>query len=108
MPPVKPESEKSESPPRTFPMAPIVAYISLAVAISAQAGTAIWWAGIQTARITQLEEHVEELRDANPVTVAQLVGADRQIAVIEERISNILERLDRIAEALDALLPLPQ
>ena len=76
------------------------AWVSLALMLSVQAGTAIWWAGEQNSRLVQLEGRVGELVTASPDTYRQMMAADRQIAVIDQRIAEILRRLDRIGDGL--------
>lgn len=71
--------------------------------LSAQAGTAIWWAGEQNSRLAQLEARVGELMSASPDTYRQVMAADRQIAVIDQRIAEILRRLDRNTDGLERL-----
>ena len=94
---------RAADPPPSVPMGQLAAYMSLALALSAQAGTVIWWAGVQNTRLSQLEAQVEELRSSSPLTNRQLVDADRQIAVIDERIANILSRLEALTAALERL-----
>ena len=77
------------------------AWVSLALILSVQAGTAIWWAGEQNSRLAQMEGRVGELITASPDTYRQVVAADRQIAVIDQRIAEILRRLDRLNDALE-------
>jgi septal ring factor EnvC (AmiA/AmiB activator) len=84
-------------------MGPLAAYMSLALALSAQGGTVVWWAGVQNTRMSQLEAQVDELQTSTPLTHRQLVDADRQIAVIDERIANILSRLEALTAALERL-----
>ena len=79
----------------------LVAWVSLALMLSVQAGTVIWWAGEQNTRLSGLELRVAELMHSSPDTYRQVVAADRQIAVIEQRINEILRRLDRIGAALE-------
>jgi hypothetical protein len=85
----------------TVPMASLMAWLSLALAISAQGGAAIWWAGTQNTRMTSLETQVEELRSISPLTNRQIVEADQRIAVIDERIANILARIEALTAALE-------
>jgi hypothetical protein len=77
------------------------AWISLALMLSFQAGTAIWWAGTQNARIGAVELRLTELLVSSPETYRQVMEADRRIAVIDQRIEEILRRLDRITEAIE-------
>lgn len=46
------------SEPTTVRMGALAAYLSLALALSAQGGAAIWWAGTQNTRLTSLEARV--------------------------------------------------
>jgi hypothetical protein len=87
--------------PTTVRMAPLMAYLSLALAISAQAGAAIWWAGTLNTRLNLLEQRVAEVQTASPAFQLQVVDADRRIAVIDERIANILARLEALTAALE-------
>lgn len=84
-------------------MAVLSAWLSLALMLSAQAGTAIWWAGTQNTRVAGIELGVAEMRRASPDTQRQVMAADRQIAVLESRLAEVLRRLDRFAAALDRL-----
>lgn len=77
------------------------AWISLALMLSVQAGTAIWWAGAQNARVAAVELRVSELMHSSPDTYRQVMAADRRIAVIDQRIDEILRRLDRITVAVE-------
>ena len=81
----------------------LAAWVSLAVMLSVQAGTVIWWAGEQNTRLTGLEYRVAELMLSSPDTHRQVLAADRQIAVIDQRIDEILRRLDRIGTTLERL-----
>ena len=73
------------SEPTTVRMGALAAYLSLALALSAQGGAAIWWAGTQNTRLTSLEARVAELprpaivlqRDVDRVAVLALPLADR-------------------------------
>lgn len=85
----------------TVPMASVMAWLSLALAISAQGGAAIWWAGTQNTRVTSLEARVAELLSTSPLYHNQVVEADRRIAVIDERIANILARIEALTAALE-------
>lgn len=84
-------------------MGTVVAWFSLAFAVSVQGGAAIWWAGTLNTRLTSLEGRVAELQSASPVTNRQVVEVDRRIAVIDERIANILVRLEALTAALERL-----
>jgi hypothetical protein len=81
------------SEPTTVRMGALAAYLSLALALSAQGGAAIWWAGTQNTRLTSLEARVAELLSTSPL--------DRRIAVIDERIANILARIEALTAALE-------
>lgn len=89
------------SEPTTVRMASVMAWLSLALALSAQGGAAIWWAGTQNTRLTSLEARVAELLSASPLYHRQIVEADRRIAVIDERIANILARIEALTAALE-------
>jgi hypothetical protein len=89
------------SEPTTLRMGALAAYSSLALALSAQAGAAIWWAGTQNTRLTSLEARVAELLSTSPLHHRQIVEADRRIAVIDERIANILARIEALTAALE-------
>lgn len=82
-------------------MGVLAAWVSLALMLSAQAGMAIWWAGAHNTRVAGLEMRVSELLTSAPDTHRLVVAADRQIAVIEQRVDEILRRLDRISYQLD-------
>jgi hypothetical protein len=99
----RPLPSRAPDPPPGVRMGPLAAYMSLALALSVQGGTVIWWAGVQNTRISQLEAQVDELQSSTPLTLRQLVDADRQIAVIDERIANILSRLEALTAALERL-----
>lgn len=79
------------------------AWISLALMLSAQAGMAIWWAGVQNTRVSGIELGVTEMRRSSPDTLKQIVAADRQIAVLEIRLNEVLRRLDEIGATLDRM-----
>lgn len=81
----------------------LAAWASLAVMLSVQAGTVIWWAGEQNTRLTGLEYRVAELLQATPEIQRQVLAADRQIAVIDQRIDEIRRRLDRMTMSLEQL-----
>lgn len=89
------------SEPTSVRMGALAAYLSLALALSAQGGAAIWWAGTQNTRLTSLEARVAELLSASPLYHRQIVEADRRIAVIDERIANILARIEALTAALE-------
>jgi hypothetical protein len=76
-------------------------YSSLALALSAKAGAAIWWAGTQNTRLTTLETRVAELLSTSPLYHNQVVEADRRIAVIDGRIVNIIARIEALTAALE-------
>lgn len=82
-------------------MGAFVAYLSLALAISAQAGTAIWWAGVVNARVEIIERDLVQLRQEVPVHTRELQQALRSVAVLEERLVRIDENLARLAEAVE-------
>lgn len=84
-------------------MGVLSAWVSLALMLSVQAGTAIWWAGEQNGRLVQLEGWVGELITASPDTYRQMMAADRQIAVIDQRVAEVLRRLDRISDVLERM-----
>lgn len=81
--------------------ASVIAYFSVAIAISVQAGTVIWWAGVVDSRLITVERDVNDLRSAAPASGAKLEEALRKIAVIEERFVRMETDLRRIADALD-------
>lgn len=78
----------------------VLAYISVAIAISAQAGMAIWWAGVVDYRLIVVEREVTDLRSALPSAAARIDEAIRKIAVIEERFVRIETDIRRIADNL--------
>ncbi|MCL4186726.1 MAG: hypothetical protein KJZ85_03900 [Rhodobacteraceae bacterium] len=61
-----------------------VAYVSLALALSAQGGAAIWWAGIINTRVAMLERQLDDLAMIRPEQIRDVAEALRAIAVIEE------------------------
>ena len=79
----------------------LAAWVSLAAMLSVQAGTVIWWAGEQNTRLTGLEYKVGELMLSAPDMHRQVLAADRQIAVIDQRIDEILRRLEWITLSLE-------
>ncbi len=82
-------------------MVPFIAYLSLALAISAQAGAAIWWAGVVNARVEIIERDLIQLREEVPLHTRELQEALRSVAVLEERLVRIDENLARLAEAVE-------
>lgn len=82
-------------------MASVMAYLSLAVAISAQAGAAIWWAGVVNARVDVIERDLQQVRLEVPVHTRELQQALRSVAVLEERLVRIDENLVRLAAAVE-------
>jgi hypothetical protein len=87
--------------PKRPAMGSIMAYLSLALAISAQAGAAIWWAGVVNARVEIIERDLVQLRQEVPVHTRELQQALRSVAVLEERLVRIDENLARLAAAVE-------
>lgn len=81
----------------------VVAWFSLALALFAQGGTAIWWAGVQNTRLMSLEERLRELQSEKPAHHRQIIEADRRIAVIDERITHIIARLEMLTAAFEKI-----
>lgn len=94
----------SESEKR-LPMAPLLAYVSLALAISVQAGAAIWWSGQINTRVAMVERQVEELRDWQPVEAREITAALQSIAVIEERLVRVDQNLARLSQLIGESRP---
>ena len=80
-----------------------LAYVSLALAISAQAGTAIWWAGIINTRVAMIERQMAEFSVMGPEQSRDMSEALRAIAVIEERMIRLDENIARIGTAVGEL-----
>lgn len=80
-----------------------MAYMSLAVALSAQAGVAIWWGGTQDTRVAVLERDFGEFRALGPQHTREIAEALRKVAVIEERLVRIDQNMDRVATAIEKL-----
>ncbi len=80
----------------------VVAWVSLALMLSAQAGLAIWWAGAQNTRVAGIELGFFEMRRSSPDAQRQMMAADRQIAVLESRLGEVLRRLDEMGTTLDS------
>ncbi len=78
----------------------VLAYVSLALAVSAQAGTAIWWAGIINTRVAMIERQVAEVSVIGPEQSRDMAEALRAIAVIEERMIRLDENIARIGTAV--------
>ena len=68
--------------------------ISIIVALFAQFGGAVWYAGRIEARVAQLEHD----------STAQKARDDRQDAALSDASSAVYRRLDRIEEKLDRLI----
>ncbi len=81
----------------------VLAWVSLALMLSAQAGLAIWWAGVQNTRVAGMELGIAEIRRVSPDTQRQMMMADRQIAVLESRLDELLRRLEEIGGKLDRM-----
>jgi hypothetical protein len=81
----------------------VMAYVSLALAVSAQAGTAIWWAGIINTRVAMLERQLDDLAMIRPEQIRDVAEALRAIAVIEERMIRLDENIARIGTAVGEL-----
>lgn len=54
------------TPPKDRNTMGYVAYVSLALALSAQGGAAIWWAGIINTRVAMLERQLDDLAMIRP------------------------------------------
>jgi hypothetical protein len=59
-------------------MGALAAYSSLALALSAQAGATIWWAGTQNTRLTAVEARVAELLLVPSLGVGLGQGGDQR------------------------------
>ncbi len=80
-----------------------VAYVSLALALSAQCGAAIWWAGSINTRVAMLERQLDDLAMIRPEQIRDVAEALRAIAVIEERMIRLDENIARIGAAVGRL-----
>lgn len=80
-----------------------VAYVSLALALSAQGGAAIWWAGIINTRVAMLVRQLDDLAMIRPEQIRDVAEALRAIAVIEERMIRLDENIARIGAAVGRL-----
>ena len=80
-----------------------VAYVSLALALSAQGGAAIWWEGIINTRVAMLERQLDDLAMIRPEQIRDVAEALRAIAVIEERMIRLDENIARIGAAVGRL-----
>ena len=81
----------------------VLAYVSLALAVSAQAGAAIWWAGIINTRVAMIERQMAEFSVMGPEQSRDMAEALRAIAVIEERMIRLDENIARIGAAVGEL-----
>ncbi len=81
----------------------VLAYVSLALAVSAQAGAAIWWAGIINTRVAMIERQMAEFSVMGPEQSRDMAEALRAIAVIEERMIRLDENIARIGTAVGEL-----
>lgn len=77
----------------------VVPYVSLAIAIGVQAGGAIWWAGTTNARITMLEQSVDEISGMQ----REIAGALQGVAILEERFMRVDQALIRIETAVERI-----
>ena len=91
------------SEPTSVRMGALAAYLSLALALSAQGGAAIWWAGIINTRVAMIERQVTELSVIRPEQIRDMAEALRAIAVIEERMIRLDENIARIGAAVGRL-----
>lgn len=91
------------TPPKDRNTMGYVAYISLALALSAQGGAAIWWAGIIDTRVAMLERQLDDLAMIRPEQIRDVAEALRAIAVIEERMIRLDENIARIGAAVGRL-----
>jgi hypothetical protein len=82
-------------------MAGVLAYIAVAVAISAEAAMMMWFGSVLDRRLVVVEREVTELRSAAPPAAARLEDAMREIAVIKERFVRMETDIRRIADALE-------
>ena len=92
----------STEEPKRINMGSVMAYLSLALAISVQAGTAIWWAGVVNARVNVMERDIAQLRLEVSVHTRDLQVALRQVAVLESSVSRTYANVLRLIDALDA------
>lgn len=91
------------TPPKDRSTMGFVAYASLALALSAQGGAAIWWAGITNTRVAMLERQLDDLAMIRPEQIRDVAEALRAIAVIEERMIRLDENIARIGAAVGRL-----
>ena len=91
------------TPPKDRNSMGFVAYVSLALALSAQGGAAIWWAGIINTRVAMIERQLTELSVIRPEQIRDMAEALRAIAVIEERMIRLDENIARIGAAVGRL-----
>lgn len=91
------------TPPKDRNTMGYVAYVSLALALSAQGGAAIWWAGIINTRVAMLERQLDDLAMIRPEQIRDVAEALRAIAVIEERMIRLDENIARIGAAVGRL-----
>jgi hypothetical protein len=91
------------TPPKDRNTMGYVAYVSLALALSAQGGAAIWWAGIINTRVAMLERQLDDLAMICPEQIRDVTEALRAIAVIEERMIRLDENIARIGAAVGRL-----
>jgi hypothetical protein len=91
------------TPPKDRNTMGYVAYVSLALALSAQGGAAIWWAGIINTRVAMLERQLDDMAMIRPEQIRDVAEALRVIAVIEERMIRLDENIARIGAAVGRL-----
>lgn len=91
------------TPPKDRNTMGYVAYVSVALALSAQGGAAIWWAGIINTRVAMLERQLDDLAMIRPEQIRDVAEALRAIAVIEERMIRLDENIARIGAAVGRL-----
>lgn len=91
------------TPPKDRNTMGYVAYVSLALALSAQGGAAICWAGIINTRVAMLERQLDDLAMIRPEQIRDVAEALRAIAVIEERMIRLDENIARIGAAVGRL-----
>ena len=71
------------TPPKDRNSMGFVAYVSLALALSAQGGAAIWWAGIINTRVAMIERQARTSRriDDNGDLLVQRIGGEKAAPV---------------------------
>jgi hypothetical protein len=76
------------------------------VAISVQAGTAVWWASQTNARLASVERQIDDLAVRGPGQTVEIARAFTAIAVMEERFrrfDDAIVRLDATVRRLETL-----